>query len=574
MKRKTLTDNLLAVIRENKLVSDAKLEKALSIQKKEGVSIGKILLRENIMPHKDFIALLSEQLSIPPIDLSKYRIDPAVSTLIPKKLALQHSIIAMAKIGDTLTVAMADPTDVVAVDSVRALTAPAVSNLDIVIAGENDIKEALSKAFGGTTEDMAEIVKDVETEDVEVLEDDKIDIGEITAESKKAPIVKIVSLILNEALRRRASDVHIEPQEKNLRVRYRIDGVLHEAQRLPKGNQNAIIVRLKIMAKLDITETRRPQDGRFRIKMGNKNIDFRVSVLPIAFGNKVVLRALDKTNLEIGLDKLGFLPRPLEGFKKALEKPFGMILLTGPTGSGKSTTLYSIINTLNTPERNIVTIEDPVEYEVGGITQVQVKPEIKLTFANGLKSILRQSPDIIMVGEIRDFETADIAIKAALTGQLVFSTLHTNDAAGAITRLMDMGIEPFLIAASLVLTGAQRLARQICMRCKEPVDIPRSVFERLGSGVDINKLMKKAPFYHGKGCQRCGNTGYQGRIGVLEALPIDDRLRDLITGRASIDEIRKYGISQGMQTLRDGALENLAAGRTTLEEVLRITTEG
>lgn len=574
MERKTLTDKLLTVIREKKLISDAKLEKALRIQKKEGVSIGKILLRENIMPHKDFMALLSEQLNIPPIDLSKYRIDPAISTLIPEKLALQHSIIAMSKIGNTLTVAMADPTDVVAVDNVKALTAPAVSNLDIVIAGENDIKEALSRAFGGTAEDIDEIVKDVETEDVEVLEDEKIDIGEITAESKKAPIVKIVSLILNEALRRRASDIHIEPQEKDLRVRYRIDGVLHEAQRLPKDNQNAIIVRLKIMARLDITEARRPQDGRFKIRLGNKNIDFRVSVLPIAFGNKVVLRALDKTNLEVGLDKLGFLPRPLDSFKKALEKPFGMILLTGPTGSGKSTTLYSMINKLNTPGRNIVTIEDPVEYELGGITQVQVKPDIKLTFARGLKSILRQSPDIVMIGEIRDFETADIAIKASLTGQLVFSTLHTNDAAGAITRLMDMGIEPFLIAASLVLTAAQRLARCICPRCKEPVDIPRSTLERLGSDVDINKLMKKAPFYHGKGCQRCNNTGCQGRIGILEALPIDDKLKDLITKRASIDEIRKYVISQGMQTLRDGALENFAAGKITLEEVLRITTEG
>ncbi|MGB2706114.1 MAG: GspE/PulE family protein, partial [Candidatus Omnitrophota bacterium] len=330
--------------------------------------------------------------------------------------------------------------------------------------------------------------------------------------------------------------------------------------------------RLKIMSRLDITETRIPQDGRFRIKLGQREIDFRVSVLPIAFGNKIVLRALDKSNLSVGLEELGFLEKPLLAFKKALERPFGMILLTGPTGSGKSTTLYSIVSKLNTPQRNIVTIEDPVEYEVEGITQIQVNADIGLTFASGLRSLLRQSPDIVMVGEIRDFETADIAIKASLTGQLVLSTLHTNDAAGAITRLIDMGVEPFLIAASLILTGAQRLERKICPRCKEPVEIPRSVLERIG-GVNIDALMKRRPFYRGKGCPRCNNTGYMGRMGVLEALPIDDKIRDMIVKRIPNDEIKKYAVSRGMMTLRDSALENFAAGLTTLEEILRITTE-
>jgi type IV pilus assembly protein PilB len=573
MEKRTLTERLLEVIRQKQLIPEPKLQNALRLQKKEGGTLGKILVRENIMSHKDFTALLSEQLNIPPIDLSKYRIDPNIVKLIPEKLAQQYNVIPMSKIGGTLTVAMADPTDILAIDDIRAITSHIVSNIDIVIASENDIRDALSKAFGFAAQDIAELVKDVRTEDVEVVEEEKLDVSEVTAESKRAPIVKIVSLILNEALRRRASDVHIEPTEKDLRVRYRIDGVLREAQRLPKKNQNAVIVRLKIMSKLDITETRRPQDGRFKIKLGEKFIDFRVSVLPIAFGNKVVLRALDKSNLEVGLDKLGFLPRPLEAFKKALTRPFGMILLTGPTGSGKSTTLYSLINKLNVPGRSIMTIEDPVEYELEGITQVQVKPEIGMTFAKGLKSILRQSPDIIMVGEIRDFETADIAIKASLTGQIVLSTLHTNDAASAITRLIDMGVEPFLVAASVILTGAQRLARRVCPRCKEEVDIPRAVLQRVGGDAAIGKITKKKSFYRGKGCQRCNHTGYLGRMGVLEALPIDDRIRDMIATSGSLDDIRKYAASQGMQTIREGALENFANGVTTLEEVLRITTE-
>lgn len=572
MEKKTLTDRLLAVIREKKLIDEPKLQRALRTQKREGGTIGKILVRENIITHKDLLALLSEQLNIPPIDLSKYKIDPNIAKLVPEKLAERHTIIPMAKIGDNLTIAMADPTDIVAIDDVKTVTANISCNLDVVIASENDIRDALVRAFGAAPEEISELVKGAEIEDVKVVEEEKFDVSEITAESKRAPIIKIVSLILNEALRRRASDIHIEPTERDLRVRYRIDGILHEAQRLPKKNQNAIIVRLKIMSKLDITETRRPQDGRFKIRLGTKSIDFRVSVLPIAFGNKVVLRALDKSSLEVGLDKLGFLPGPLEAFKQALTHPFGMILLTGPTGSGKSTTLYSMINKLNIPGRNILTIEDPVEYDLEGITQVQVKPEIGLTFASGLKSMLRQSPDIVMVGEIRDFETADIAIKASLTGQIVLSTLHTNDAAGAITRLIDMGIEPFLIAASLILTGAQRLARRICTRCKEPVDIPRSVLERIGG--DISKLAKTKRFYHGKGCRHCSNTGYRGRMGILEALPIDDAVRGMITTGASIDDIKKYAFSRNMQTLRDGALENFVNGVTTLEEVLRITTEG
>jgi len=572
MVTKTLSDKLLDVLQEKKVLSKIQLKKVLDIRKREGGTVGKILVKENVITHKDLMIFLSKELSIPPIDLSKYKIDGKIARLIPENLAQKHNMVPISKLGNTITIAMSDPTDIVAIDDMKTVIARD-QNVDIIIAAENDIKDALSKVFGASTEDISKMAGDLDGGAVEIVEEDKLDVGEITAESQKAPIVKVVSLILNEALRKRASDIHIEPAERDLRVRYRVDGVLQEALRLPKKNQNAIVARLKIMARLDITENRLPQDGRFRIKLGSREIDFRVSILPVSFGSKVVLRALDKSNLSIGLDKLGFLPGPLLAFEKALKRPFGMILLTGPTGSGKSTTLYSIVNSLNTAERNIVTIEDPVEYEVEGITQIQVNPEIGLTFASGLRSILRQSPDIVMVGEIRDFETADIAIKASLTGQIVLSTLHTNDAAGAITRLIDMGVEPFLVAASVVLTAAQRLQRKICPRCKEKIDIPRSVFERIGKDLDINKFMKRGPFFKEKGCSRCNNTGYQGRMGILETLIIDDAIRDMIIKNVPNDEIKKYAVSKGMMTLRDSALENFANGLTTLEDVLRITTE-
>ncbi|MFC1576233.1 GspE/PulE family protein [Candidatus Omnitrophota bacterium] len=571
MKEKTLSDRLLALLEKKKLLDSDHLKRVKGIHKREKGSIGKILVRENIITHKDLLICLSEELDVPPIDLSKYRIDPKIAKLVPQKLAYKYNLIPISKLGNTMTLAMSDPTDVMAIDDVKAIIPG--EKIDIVIAAYNDLKDALARTYGSATQGLAEMVKDVDSAEVEVVTEDRMDIGEVTAESSKAPIVKVVSLILNEAVRSRASDIHVEPTERDLRVRYRVDGALHEALRLPKKNQNAVLARLKIMSKLDITETRLPQDGRFRIRLGHKEIDFRVSVLPISFGNKVVLRALDKANLEIGLEKLGFLPGPLEAFQKALEKPFGMILLTGPTGSGKSTTLYSMLNKMNTPEKNIVTIEDPVEYEVEGITQIQANPDIGLTFASGLKSTLRQSPDVVMVGEIRDFETSDIAIKASLTGQLVLSTLHTNDAAGAITRLVDMGVEPFLVAASVILTAAQRLCRKICPRCKEEVDVPRAVFERIGGDIDIDKLMKRGPFHHGKGCARCNNTGYLGRMGILETLTIDDIVKDMIAKKAPVEEIKKYAISQGMMTLRDSALEIFASGKTTLEEILRITSE-
>jgi len=563
-------DKLIDILINGKLIQKKDLDKALDIQKKAGGSLGKILVEQGAISQEDLMVSMSRQLCIPPINLAKYKMDKSLTQLISEKMAKQYSIIPVSRIGKVLTVAMADPLNIFAIDDIKKLTH---YQIEPILATEIDIKEAVNKLYGVHTQgDIAKILEDLEPADIEVMKEgaedheEKVDVGEIAEESQKAPIVKVVGLILNEALKRRASDIHIEPQERLLKVRYRIDGNLHDALTLPKKNQNAIIARLKIMSKLDITETRLPQDGRFKINFDGKEIDFRVSVLPITFGGKVVLRILDKSSLSIGLDKLGFLPGPLATFKTALERPYGMILVTGPTGSGKSTTLYSIVTQLNTPDRNIITLEDPVEYEVAGITQIQARSEIGLTFASGLRSVLRQSPDIVMVGEIRDFETADIAIKASLTGQLILSTLHTNDSSGAITRLIDMGVEPFLVASSLVLASAQRLMRSICPNCKEEARIPQKVLERL----DI----KSDKFYKGKGCSKCNSTGYYGRFGILEALVIDDKVRDMIMAKASSDEIKDYAIKhQSMKTLRDNAFENFKIGVTTLEEVLRVTSE-
>ncbi len=568
----SLKDKLIDILINGKLIKQKDLDKALAIQKKSGGNLGKILVDQNLISQKDLMLALSRQLSIPPIDLSKYKIDRKLIQLIPERVARQYLIVPISRLANMLTVAMADPLNILAMDDLKMLTS---YKIEPIIATSNDITEAINTYYGLNTQDMAKILDEAPSDIVvEGTEEEKIDVSGVIEESKSAPIVKIVSLILNEAMKRRASDIHIEPFEKSLKVRYRIDGALHEALTLPKKNQNAVIARLKIMSKLDITETRMPQDGRFKISFEGKEIDFRVSILPVAFGGKIVLRALDKSSLSIGLEKLGFLPEPLATFKTALANPYGMILVTGPTGSGKSTTLYSVINQMNTSDRNIITLEDPVEYEVDGITQIQAKPEIGLSFANGLKSVLRQSPDIVMVGEIRDFETADIAIKASLTGQLILSTLHTNDAASAITRLIDMGVEPFLVASSLVMSSAQRLARKICPNCKEEVEIPDKVLERAGLGhAEIAKMSSKK-FFSGKGCQKCNKTGYYGRLAILEALLLDDRIRDMIVKKTSSDEIKDYAIKNlKMMTLRDNALINFVNGITTLEEVLRVTSE-
>ncbi|MCX5703749.1 MAG: GspE/PulE family protein, partial [Candidatus Omnitrophica bacterium] len=471
------------------------------------------------------------------------------------------------------TVAIADPLNIFALDDLKVLTG---CNIDIVLSPQEEISKAIDTQYREDTKDMQRILTEssfvqpsLEKKDMDSLKQEEIELKSAVKESEKPPIVELVELMLTQALKKRASDIHIEPEHDYLRVRYRIDGALHDIFKIPRLKQNAVLARVKIISNLDITETRIPQDGRFKVKFEGKEIDFRVSSLPTTFGQKFVLRLLDKANLSIGLDKLGFSEQPLSIFKQAIAKPFGMTLVTGPTGSGKSTTLYSVLNQLNTVDRNIITVEDPVEYQLEGITQIQVKPEIGLDFASGLRALLRQSPDVIMIGEIRDPETADIAIKTALTGQLVFSTLHTNDAISSITRIIDMGVEPFLVASSLVMLCAQRLCRRICLKCRKPVEISKDFLEKMGFPTE-----EKPTFYSAQGCRYCNNTGFHGRIAILEAVMIDDGIREMIIRRKSVDEIKRYAIEKrGMKILRDDAFLKVIQEMTTLEEALRITTE-
>ncbi len=563
-------DRVLRLLTEKKRVKKGELKAILEKQKLGSMSISRILVEDGLVSEKDLMLILSQELNIPPINMSKYKIDRTLIDLIPEKVARQFSIIPISRIGDVLTIAMSDPLNIMAMDEVKLLTN---YKIDPVIATEEDIRLAIETYYGSGRGQAPEGASEWawQDEDIEVVGERSVDTGEISSEVKKAPIIKMVDLILNEAMTKRASDIHIEPCEDQLRVRYRVDGELHEAFKLPKKNQNAIIARLKIMSKLDISQTRLPQDGRFKVNFEGKSIDFRVSSLPVAFGPKIVLRLLDRSNLSVGLERLGFSRESLRIFEEALKSPYGMILVSGPTGSGKSTTLYSIINKLNNKERSIITLEEPVEYELDGITQVEVRSDIGLTFANGLRSILRQNPDVVMIGEIRDFETADIAIKASLTGQLILSTLHTNDSVSVITRLIDMKVEPFLMASSLIMAGAQRLMRIICPHCKKEARIPQEAIEALHP--DTKKLAKARTFYSGEGCERCNNTGYYGRFGILEAFLVDDAIRQMVIKKSSGDEIKKYLIGRGMKTLKDEALENLFNGVTTLEEVLRVTSE-
>ena len=561
----TFKDRLAELLVQEKLLSREKLQEALDIQKKKNIPLREVLLRQGFVDETKLISALSRYLYIPTLSLSNYRIDQSLVEIVPQRIASQYCLVPISRIGDTLTVAMADPLNVFALDDLRLITG---YKIDPVIALEKDIVQAIRNAYHKNEE-----VPFLEEEALKesgcavFTERAPLELDTLRDETATAPIVKLVNLAISEALKRRASDIHIEPQEGDLRIRFRIDGDLVDMFIIPKKNQNAIIARLKILSSLDITEMRLPQDGRFKIRFSHKEVDFRVSALPTGFGQKLVLRILDKSALSLGLDSLGFSSDALGLFKEAIAKPYGMILVTGPTGSGKSTTLYSVLNQLNTPERNIITVEDPVEYQIEGITQVQVKSEIGLDFASGLRSILRQSPDVILIGEIRDAETADIAIKAALTGQLVMSTLHTNSAAQAITRLVDMGLEPFLVASSLIMSSAQRLIRRICSHCKEPSKPDAALLKSLNLSSEIK-------FYRGKGCEFCNNTGFYGRSGLLEILMIDDIIREMIVKGSTSDQIEEYAVSKlGMKTLRQDALEKAKSALTPLEEVLRITVE-
>jgi type IV pilus assembly protein PilB len=565
----TLKENIIDILLKSKRLKAEQIDKALEVQKQKGIPLRRALVEQGFISEDELLSLLSTQLYIPILHIAKYKFDQQIINLVPEHFAKQYCLIPLSRMGNNLTVSMADPLNIFALDDLRALTG---CNIDIVLSPQDEISRAINKQYHLEIKEMEQVIDFpppgiLETKETEFARQDEIELSSAVKESKKAPIVKLVDLMLAQALKQRASDIHVEPEEDCLRIRYRVDGTLHDILKLPKINQNAILARLKIISNLDITENRIPQDGRFKVKFEGREVDFRVSSLPTTFGQKFVLRALDKANLSIGLDQLGFSEQPLKIFKEAINKPFGMILVTGPTGSGKSTTLYSVLSQLNTAQRNIITVEDPVEYQVEGITQIQAKPDIGLDFAAGLRSLLRQSPDVIMIGEIRDSETADIAVKASLTGQMVLSTLHTNDALSSITRLIDMGIEPFLVASSLIMLCAQRLCRRICLKCRQPVEIPEKFLEEIG-------FTEKVTFYEAKGCKYCNDTGFYGRIAILEAIIINDTLREMIMLKKSIDEIKVYAIRKcGMKTLRDDAFLKVKMGLTTLDEVIRVTKE-
>ena len=558
-----------------KLISQEQLDEALKKQKEMGGKIGEHLVKLGHVTEQDITEVLSQQYSVPAVDLDHLEIDDNVIKLIGPEQCRKYQVVPVSKFGATLTVAMADPSNVFALDDLKFLTG---YNIEPVVASDMAIIRALDKYFG--TDHAVELKKVMDdlaqSEDaaVEVLEDDEtMDVAKLEAESEEAPVIRLVNLILTDAIKRKASDIHIEPYEKEFRVRFRMDGVLYEMMNPPLKLRDAIISRIKILSKLDIAEKRLPQDGRIKLKMKlqerTKEIDFRVSVLPTLFGEKIVMRLLDKDNLMLDLTKLGFEKESIKKFEEAIFKPWGMVLVTGPTGSGKTNTLYSSVGKLNTPEVNIMTAEDPVEFNIPGINQVQMHDAIGLNFAATLRSFLRQDPNIILVGEIRDFETAEIGVKAALTGHLVLSTLHTNDAPSTVTRLVNMGIEPFLVATSVNLIAAQRLIRKVCQNCKEEVDIPMQALINIGYSPEEAKQVK---IVKGRGCEICNKTGYKGRIALYEVMEITDELREMILSGASSMELKQKAIEEGMITLRRSGLIKIKNGVTSIEEVVRETT--
>jgi type IV pilus assembly protein PilB len=555
------------------LITQENLQRALSEQKGTNEKLGSILVRLQLIQEDQLIGFLSRQYGIPSITLTQLDIDPDVVKLVPGQIAKKYEVLPVKRTGNALTLAMADPTNVFALDDVAFMT-----NLQVlpVVASQGAIRQAIERLYEPQASAFSDVITAMEGDvpDVELVEGgedaapSKVDIFELKDASEEAPVVKLVNLILTDAIRRGASDIHLEPYEKVFRVRYRIDGVLQEMMAPPKRLEAALLSRVKIMSNLDIAERRLPQDGRIKIRYSSREIDLRVSSLPTIFGEKIVMRILDKEALTLDLAKLGFDDWSMENFKKVIHQPYGMVLITGPTGSGKTTTLYSAVHTINSPDINIMTAEDPVEYNLKGINQVQVNEEIGRTFSAVLRSFLRQDPDVILVGETRDLETAQIAIRAALTGHLVFSTLHTNDAPGTIARLQDMGIPPFLVASSILLVLAQRLARRVCKECRDPYEVDEESLTPYGH---VPQGLGKVTLYKGKGCQACNFTGMKGRTAIYEVMPVSSELRELILRGASTNEVRDLAQQQGMKTLRQAGLLKVLEGATTAEEILRVT---
>ena len=609
-----MTHKLGDLLLKAKLINQEQLDTALKSQREEGGKLGEALVRVGAVSEVAITEMLSQQYGVPSIDLASFEVDSNVIKIVPADVARKYGVLPVNKTGATLTIAMGDPTNVFAMDDIKFMTG---YNVEPVVASELALRKAIEKHYGTprsvvlkeksksstpyaptdgnledvmassalTMDDMAGVglgelnmdeITGIETgADVDVVKSDEgeeIDLSDLTKSTESAPIIKVSNLILIEALKAGASDIHVEPYEKEFRVRFRIDGVLHNIMALPLRTRDPLISRLKIMAKLDISEKRLPQDGRIKIRLRveerSRDLDLRVSTVPAQFGEKVVMRLLDKTKLQLDMTQLGFEPEPLRRFKDSIDRPYGIVLVTGPTGSGKTNTLYSAIAQLNEPTVNIMTAEDPIEFNLSGINQVQMKEQIGLTFASALRSFLRQDPDIILVGEIRDFETAEIAVKAALTGHLVLSTLHTNDAPSTINRLMNMGIEPFLVATSINAICAQRLVRRICSQCAEEVETPPQMLIQVGFAPDEVKSLK---IKRGRGCDRCNNGGYKGRCGLYEVLQFTDEIRDMILSGASSIELRRKAMEEGMVSLRLAGLQKIREGVTTLEEVLRET---
>jgi len=556
------------ILVKNNLITSDQLAKALEEQKLSGnqVRIGAILIKQNLIKEQDLTSFLSKQYGVPTINLADYDIDPAIAKIIPQEVVQKYQLVPVNRAGATLIVAVSDPSNLFAIEDIKFMTN---FNVEVVVASESDIKAAIDKHYDQSAS-LADVMSDLDVEDLEIIgEDEDIDVSSLERATEDAPVVKMVNAILQDAIRKKASDIHIEPYEKVFRVRYRIDGVLYEMMKPPYKLKNAITSRIKIMAELDIAERRLPQDGRIKIKLGGgKDMDFRVSVLPTLFGEKICLRLLDKSNLQTDLTKLGYEEEALAHFQREIHKPFGMVLVTGPTGSGKTVSLYSALAELNKTSENISTAEDPVEFNFAGINQVQMHEDIGLNFAAALRSFLRQDPDIIMIGEIRDFETAEIAVKAALTGHMVLSTLHTNDAPATINRLLNMGIEPFLVASAVNLITAQRLARRNCQECKEPEEIPIQAL------IDAGVPPDEAPSYichRGKGCPACNGTGYKGRVGFYQVMPMLEEIRELILNGANTSEIKRESMRLGIKSMRQSGLTKLKEGVTSFEEVLRVT---
>ena len=549
---KSLRDSLVS----SGLLSEDQVKEAIEEGRRTNETLIKSMLRKGLIEENALISFLEKEMEIPRVDLASYLVDQKIVNLVPISVAKKYRLIPLFKVGDVITVAMVDPFDVMALDEVRSKSK---CDVEPMVATTKEIDQAIVQYYGvaGSVEDIVKSMAPVKEKAVSA--------GPVIPE-EEAPVMKLVNLLINRAIADGASDIHVEPTAKNIRIRYRMDGIMHDVSTAPIYLNASIVTRVKVMAKMDIAESRVPQDGRFELRIDSKAVDVRVSTYPTIYGEALVMRLLDKSSILIGLEQLGYSPTNLLKFEEVVKRPYGIVLVTGPTGSGKTTTLYSALNFIVKPAINIMTIEDPVEYELAGVRQAQVNIKAGLEFANALRSMLRQDPDVILVGEIRDMETARVAIQSALTGHLVFSTLHTNDASGALTRLTDMGVEPFLTSSALACAIAQRLVRTICSRCKVPVAPPKELLARIGFDPE-----KEYTFYHGKGCKSCRNTGYKGRTAIAEILVLNEQIQNMVMNKASTQEIKQAAIAAGMKTLRDDGLEKILDGVTTIEEVLRVT---